>query len=110
MVSTSNTWTPEAIKALLDRNALAVERAVLAIFKRQTEDERQAETTKHRNGRGFASCHASRGSYYAKWLLSGRHLTGTHLDKARKMTKHYAGQLAEVVQTNSPTEREIANV
>jgi hypothetical protein len=95
-------WTPDSIKALLDRNDLAVERAVVAVFNRQTDDEQEAFETKHRNGRGFASCHAHMGSYYAKWVLSGRRLDGRHLDRARRMMRHYAGQLAEVVAAQQP--------
>jgi len=90
-------WTAEAVAALLDRDQLAVERAVVAIFHRQTADEQAAETTKHRNGRGFAACHASRGSYYARWIMAGRRLSGPHIQHARRMMKHYAGQLLEVI-------------
>ena len=89
-------WTPEAIKALLDRSDKAVERAILAIYDRQTRDEQSREETRHRNGVGFAACHGHLGSYYARWILAGRHLTGKHLDKARRMVRHYTGQLCEI--------------
>lgn len=91
-------WTPDTIKALLDRSDRAVERAVVAIYRRQTEDEQDTGETRHRNGRGFASCHAHLGSYYARWILSGRRLTGTHLERARRMVRWYSNQLIEVAQ------------
>ena len=95
MSSLLATWTPEDIKALLDRSDEAVERAILALYRRQTDDEQTTQETRHRNGRGFASCHAWRGSYYARWILSGRHLSGPHIEKARRIVRHYTSQLAE---------------
>ena len=103
-------WTPEAIAALLDRNDLAVERAVIAIFNRQTSDEQEADSTKHSNGRGFSAFHAGLGSYYARWILSDRHLSGPHLVRARKMMHHYTGQLSEIAQTQTQPRKEYANV
>ena len=94
-------WTPEAIRVLLDRSDKAVERAVVAIYDRQTCDEQAREDTIHRNGVGFAACHAYRGSYYARWILAGRHLTGQHLDKARRMVRWYAKQLCEIAQAHA---------
>lgn len=106
------TWTPEAIKSLLDRNDLAVERAVVAIYRRQTDDEQVAYETKHHNGVGFASCHASLGTYYAKWILGGRHLTGQHVDRARRMVRHYARQLHQIILSATQTNetKEYSNV
>jgi hypothetical protein len=95
-------WNEAKIKNLLNSNDLAVERAIIAIYDRQTQDEKSASDTKHRNGRGFRSNHASKGSYYARWCLSGRRLTGHHLANARKIALHYVRQLAEVaVNKNS---------
>ena len=101
MPKTMPAWQPARIAALLDCNDLAVERAVIAIFRRQTADEQATEETRHRNHRGFAACHARRGSYYARWCLAGRHLDGQHLALARRMTKHYTAQLAEVAAEKS---------
>lgn len=100
-LATNTRWTPEAIKALLDSSDAAVERAVVAIFKRQTDDEQVREETRHRNGVGFAACHAHRGSYYARWILAGRHLSGQHLDKARRMVRWYARQLCEIAAAST---------
>ena len=92
-------WTPDAIKSLIDRSDAAVERAILAIFRRQTADEQNAENTIHHNRIGFASCHAHLGSYYAKWILGGRHLDGKHLDKARRMVRWYSRQLCQIASS-----------
>jgi hypothetical protein len=101
-------WTPATIKALLDRSDKAVERAVVAIYQRQTSDEQDVGETRHHNGQGFASCHAHLGSYYARWILSGRHLTGHHLERARRMVRWYSKQLVEVAEARQ--ERELINV
>ena len=108
-------WTPETIKALLDRDVLAVERAILAIYRRQTADEQAAYETKHHNRVGFAACHAGLGTYYAKWILSGKHLSGSHVERARRMVRHYAGQLHQIAlatqdTTPNPEIKEYANV
>ncbi len=105
----SANWTPEAVADLLDRNDLAVERAVVALYRRQTEDEKDSQQTKHHNGVGFNAVHAWMGSYYARWVLSGRHLDGRHLERARKMAKRYVGQLARIAQSrfeNPPTQED----
>ena len=108
-------WTPETIKALLDRDVLAVERAVVAIYRRQTQDEQVSYETKHHNRVGFAACHARLGSYYANWILSGRHLSGSHVERARRMVRHYAGQLHQIAlaqqgQPQTIETKEYANV
>lgn len=76
----------------------AVERAILAIYKRQTTEEQLSGETMRLNGMGFSGSDARLGSYYAKWLLSGKHLSGQHLMKARKMAFKYRGQLLLVAQ------------
>jgi hypothetical protein len=106
------TWTPDEIRALLDRSLEAVERAVVAIYRRQTEDEKEAYETKHHNCVGFAACHAGLGTYYAKWILSGKHLSGSHVERARRIVRHYAGQLHQIAVSNTQTleTKEYANV
>lgn len=88
----------EDIIGLLNTNPKAVERAMVVLYNRQTLDEQRSEITTHRNGRGFNAAHAHLGSYYAKWVISGKHLTGTHLEKARKIALQYAGQLLAIAQ------------
>lgn len=91
------------IRTLLLSNDRAVERAMVVLFQRQTVDEQRTSSTQHSNGRGFNAFHAKSGTYYAKWVLSGRRLTGRHLVAAREMACHYARQLAELsVQPASP--------
>lgn len=92
--------TKDQIKSLLLSNDRAVERAICALYARQTADERSSSTTQHCNARGFNAFDAARGSYWARWVNSGRKLTGRHLEGARQMALKYAGQLAEVAMGN----------
>lgn len=91
-------WNKDSILRLLDTNDRAVERAIVVLFDRQTVDEQRDSDTKHLNHRGFRANHASKGSYYARWVRSGRQLTGHHLDNARKIAKHYHRQLLEAIE------------
>lgn len=89
------TWTRTEIEEMINTHDGAVERAMVAIWERQTADEQTSQTTNHSNGRGFCGWAARSGTYYAEWVRSRRHLTGKHLAKARKIALHHAGQLTD---------------
>jgi hypothetical protein len=90
------TWTRTEIEALINTNDRAVERAMVAIWERQTRDEQATEATRHHNGIGFSGWTAKSGTYFANWVRSGRSLSGKHLAKARKIALHHAGQLTRI--------------
>lgn len=92
----TKTWTREEIDAMLRTNSRAVERAMVRLYELQTADEQQAETTKVHNNAGFSSYAARRGSYYARWVMSGRQLTGEHLEAATKIALRHSRQLVEI--------------
>ncbi len=96
MIAPDSTWTPERVKELLQADDKAVGRAMVALFERQTSDEQASESTKHHNKRGFSAFDAGAGSYFAKWVMSGRQLTGRHLDKARRVALRYVKQLSSI--------------
>ena len=89
------TWTRTEIEEMINGNDRAVERAMVAIWERQTADEQETQGTRHHNGRGFAAWSARSGTYFAEWVRSGRRLSGKHLVKARKIALHHAGQLTD---------------
>ena len=91
-------WNKDSIKDLLSSNDRAVERAILVIYNNQTLDEKNEVTVSHNNGIGFLPMHARRGTYYANWLNSGRHLNGRHLEIARTMTMKYTRQLLMAIK------------
>lgn len=93
--------TKDAIANLLRTNDRAVDRAMVVLHERQTRDEQASSVTKHTNNRGFSAAHARLGSYYARWVMKGRRLTGRHLERAREIALHYTGQLLEAAQVKS---------
>jgi hypothetical protein len=94
-------WNRSQINLMLQSNPKAVERAMVVLFNRQTRDEQSAETTRHHNGIGFCSWAARNGTYYAKWVLKGRRLTGRHMQQARKIALHHSRQLVEEANKKS---------
>ena len=89
-------WTRPEIENMVRTNDRAVERAMLALLSRQTQDEQTQGTVNHDNGKGFAASNSKSGTYFAKWVQSGRQLNGKHLDKARKIALYHAGQLTDI--------------
>jgi len=86
------------IRLSLLSNDRAVDRAMVILYQRQTVDERSTSSTKHTNGVGFNAADASLGTYYARWVMKGRRLSGQHLIKAREMALRYTGQLLEAAK------------
>lgn len=81
-------------------NNTAVARAILAIYKGQTQDEQCVGQTVERNGIGFNAFHASTGTYIAKWLLKGNPLSGKWVEKARKIALFHVPQLVRIANGN----------
>ena len=112
----AKTWTHSEIYDLISKNDVAAMRAVCALFRRQTEDEKSAKQTRHLNGRGFSAAHARTGSVLADWMsmgrgdgeyrrsLGGRMVFGGKLmnrvDVARHLALAYVGQLTETANRN----------
>jgi len=89
-------WTPTEIKENILRSDLWLTKAILAIYALQTASEQSMEATTQLNHVGFSAFDAKRLSYYAKWLKSGRVLSGTHKEVARKKMLRYTKQLAKI--------------
>lgn len=89
-------YSEDEIKEMLLNSQHAVERGLVAIWKRQTPAEQISEQTRLLNKVGFSAFHAKRGSYYANWINSGKHLSGDHVDKGRKIILHYVSQLTKI--------------
>jgi hypothetical protein len=96
LVPSRKVWTEEKIKHLLMTSDIAVDRAIMRLYSHQTHEEQSSGETRARNGIGFSGAHSKSGAYFAKWCLSGRRLSGNHLNKAREIAIHYVGQLTKV--------------
>ena len=90
------TW----IQSLLDRNDLAVCRALVAIFERQTAGEQESEMTRDRNDIGFSGVDAEICTSFAKQYQLRGFLSEKQMVIARKKMKKYWKQLAEIAKTN----------
>ena len=90
-------YTKEYIQAKLSTDIRWIEKAVLVLFERQTDDEQTNKVTRWENGRGFNSSDSRYLTYVSNYLLGGRHLSGRHLEKvASKMPKYWRQILEEI--------------
>ncbi len=97
--------TREDIIRLLATNDHAIERAVIAISARQTEDERRDEVTKYHNGKGWRPCHAAIGVSMAKFYERNGRLTPKQISYWRSPNPKgvpriniYANQLLKIAE------------
>ena len=97
--------TKEDIIHLLKVNNLAVERAIVVLYDRQTRSEQSASSTIEVNGRGFSSSDASLGTYLARWIVAGKHLDGKFLAQARNMSLKYTRQLFEAAEEKAAKQK-----
>lgn len=98
-------WHEDQIKALLQRSDRAVERALLALLERQTQTEKQTESTLVRNSEGFLPGDATYMTAWAEQVRRGeklsrgqlRHLrAGTNKKPDRPRIGKYSRQLCEI--------------
>ena len=89
-------WTKESIKDMVVKFDRVVERAMVALFKCQTEDEQVDDVTRHKNFKGFTTKEAKYGHYLARWVRDGKHLTDAHLKRARGIAKRHISQLTKI--------------
>ena len=93
---TTQEWTREQIRTLLESNPRMVERSLVKLYERQTADEQASLSTKHENGQGFNAFDAEFLSSLATQVIGGRTLSHKQLAAARKALKKYVGQLTAI--------------
>ncbi len=101
MTATRKIWTRDEIINKINTDNRWVERAILRLWKGQTNEERQAENTYDHNDVGFSSAAAHIGSYLGKWVESGKPLTGKWLEKGRKIALNHVRQLVKFANNAS---------
>ena len=89
-------WTKEEIRFKMDTNNEWLYRGLLAIYDRQTADEKNDGVTKHENSVGFSGCDSSFLSNAARFYKQAGFLTPRQLSKVRKAMLKYAEQLAKI--------------
>ena len=91
-------YTKEFIQEKLSTDLRWIERGVLVLFGRQTEDEKSSQVTRWENGRGFNSSDSRYLTYVSKYLMGGRHLSGRHLEKVSLKLPKYWRQILEEIE------------
>lgn len=64
--------TRQQIEQKLRVNDRWVERAIVALYRRQTQDEQTRNTTEDSNEIGFNKADARMGGYLARWIMTGK--------------------------------------
>jgi hypothetical protein len=93
-----DTSDPAYIRMRILESPRWAEHAILALWKKQTEDEKRAFITKKMNGVGFNKVDAGFFTYCANWLNRGNHLSGTFLQKAQRRLCKYSHQLSLIAR------------
>jgi len=93
-------WDKQSIQDLLENSDRAVERSVLAIYERQTQDERSLGGTFERNHMGFSGSDGEWLSRIVLLLQGGGVIPGYSMERIRMHMKRYWRQLAEVANRN----------
>lgn len=96
----SKVWTEEQIVSLLNTNVRAIEKAILALYDRQTADEQVVQNTRHHNRVGFSAADAKRLSFIANFLKNGGHLKTETCKKYLPRVLKYRKQLASIATEN----------
>ena len=102
MTEEKKKWSREEIEEKVKSDDRWLYRAILAIFDKQTADEKIEEETKHHNGVGFTGVDAPFFSSLAKWLKRVKDQSGTMFltpkqkTAARKQIVKYCGQLTKI--------------
>jgi len=71
---------------------------MVSLYEQQTDDEREGSTgsVNKNNRRGFATKTVARGTYFARWVLGDRRLSGKFIDEAREIAMFHAAQLTRI--------------
>jgi len=91
-------WDKDSIKELILTNDKAMIKALLLIYKNQTETEKIDESTKELNGIGFNKFDAEPLTSLVKWYNRKHYLTPRQLNLGRKRMKKYSGQVIKMMR------------
>jgi len=91
-------YTKEEIQHNLSTNPKWIERSLIVLYERQTQDEQQVGGTFVQNNRGFNSSDSRYLSYCSRWLLQGKHLDNGHLEKCGGKLKKYWKQIESIIK------------
>jgi hypothetical protein len=90
--------TKDQIVEMLATRDVAIGRALVALHKRQTDDEKLHQNTCKKNGRGFRPCDAFVGSSMAEFYQKNGYITSKQAAYWRKPMKN--GQMKIAIYAN----------
>jgi len=88
----------DTIRTKVSSDPRWAQRAILALYERQTIDEQNSGFTVYKNGMGFSGYDAEILTSFAKQIGNGRTLTTKQLAVAYRRLPRYAKQLALVAE------------
>lgn len=88
--------TKDSIQSLLLTSDKALARGVVAIYRRQTQDEQHAQAAIHENGVGFTGTDARFLSMVARTVLAHGEIHPGHIHATRAMMPKYWRQLLDI--------------
>lgn len=91
-------WTKDQIVENMKISQKVMQRAIIAIYSKQTADEQRTEETRHNNGIGFNGSDAIILSSFAKQIQRGATLSAKQMAIALKKMPKYAGQLERIAK------------
>lgn len=95
--TTARTWTVSEVFFHINSSDKALTQAIIALYERQTSDEKVVKGTKYDNGRGFNIADAKLLSSYAQHAIkTGAVITGEWATEARCRLPKYRIQLVEI--------------
>lgn len=94
-------YSKEMIAEKITTDQNWTERAVVAIYRKQTSQEVSSMQTIEHNNVGFNGVDAPIMTSFAEWILRGRRLTPKQLSLAQRKIRKYAGQLASIAEQGS---------
>ena len=86
-------YTKEEIQHNLSTNPKWIERSLIVLYQRQTQDEQNSGGTIVHNNVGFNSSDSRYLSYCSRWLLQGK-----HLEKCGGKLKKYWKQIESIIK------------
>jgi hypothetical protein len=90
------TWTKDEIINALKKYDSFILRSIVEIYHRQTEDEKQDQTTNHANGIGFNGFDAKLLSSFAEQIIKYNRLSEKQMIIAKKKIFKYAKQITSI--------------
>lgn len=108
-------WTEDKILFMLSTNDVWVERALVMLYQRQTQEEQTKDSTKHRNTIGFQRGDDETMSPLARKVIAGGKLSDRELSYVRRpwhrgrtpipTIAKYRGQILEIIEATAKAKR-----